>query len=401
MSDSLEFRKLAADDLMEFHDLLRYAFQVTRDDLIQVGWEDEEILKSKSPILDKADVFGWFDQDKLVSQIAVYPMQMNIHNVIYDMGFVTGVATYPEYSSKGLVKKLMQEALWDMKEKGQSISLLYPYSIPYYRHRGWEVISNKMNFHIKDTQLPTGLEAGGEVRRFPSECEEILHLHDLFARSHHGCIVRNKLVWEEYWRWDPEDIQVAVYYDAAGHPQGYMVYLLQEDVMRIKEMVCMNYEAWKGLWIFITAHDSMVDEIFGNNFYNRPIAFWLPDSAIKETIRPYMMGRIVDLEKFFSQYQALPQPTEFAVDFIVEDCLLDWNTGRFSYRFTPEGKILPADSPSPHTVTLSIGTLTSMMMGYITPEELATMERMVASPQSIAQLSLRLKNQKPYISENM
>ena len=40
-----------------------------------------------------------------------------------------------------------------MKEKGQSIALLFPYSIPMYRKFGWEIISNKISYKIKDNQI--------------------------------------------------------------------------------------------------------------------------------------------------------------------------------------------------------------------------------------------------------
>lgn len=48
----------------------------------------------------------------------------------------------------------MSECLRHMREKRQYISILCPYSIPFYRKMGWEVVSDKLSFHIKDTQLP-------------------------------------------------------------------------------------------------------------------------------------------------------------------------------------------------------------------------------------------------------
>ena len=69
-----------------------------------------------------------------------------------------------------------------------------------------------------------------------------------------------------------------------------MVYLISSDIMHIKEMIYLNREAQLGLWEYIHAHDSMIDEVKGNNYYSEPIAFELEDSDIKETIRPYSMG---------------------------------------------------------------------------------------------------------------
>ena len=60
--------------------------------------------------------------------------------------------------------------------------------------------------------------------------------------------------------------------------------------MHIKELIYLNREAQLGLWEYIHAHDSMIDEVRGNNYYSEPIAFELDDSDIKETIRPYAMA---------------------------------------------------------------------------------------------------------------
>ena len=65
----------------------------------------------------------------------------------------------------GLMHKLLEQALKNMKERGQDICYLYPYSIPYYRRKGWEIISDKISYEIKDYQLPKNHQVPGDVRR--------------------------------------------------------------------------------------------------------------------------------------------------------------------------------------------------------------------------------------------
>ncbi|WP_153944832.1 GNAT family N-acetyltransferase, partial [Acinetobacter baumannii] len=71
--------------------------------------------------------------------------RVNIFGQTYDMGGLTGVGTYPEYANLGLMNQLMRQALKNMRERKQSISYLYPYSIPFYRRKGWEIISDKIS----------------------------------------------------------------------------------------------------------------------------------------------------------------------------------------------------------------------------------------------------------------
>ena len=54
---------------------------------------------------------------------------------------------------------------------------------------------------------------------------------------------------------------MAVYYNEADKPCGYMVYLIKSDIMHIKEMIYLNREAQQGLWEYIRAHESMIDEV--------------------------------------------------------------------------------------------------------------------------------------------
>ena len=48
---NLTFRPLTIDDAEQYNALLRYAFQVTEQDLSESGWKDDEIKQSKFPVL--------------------------------------------------------------------------------------------------------------------------------------------------------------------------------------------------------------------------------------------------------------------------------------------------------------------------------------------------------------
>ena len=160
----LKMRPVGNEYLEQYNALLRYVFQVTDQELSSVGWQEKEIIRAKFPTMQKADVIGWFDGDTLVSQVAVYPMRVKVFGKTYSMGGLTGVGTYPEYSNMGLMHKLLEQALKNMREKKQYICYLYPYSIPYYRRKGWELISDKISYEIKDYQLPKNHQVAGRRR---------------------------------------------------------------------------------------------------------------------------------------------------------------------------------------------------------------------------------------------
>lgn len=399
LRDRLTIQKLGKQHLAQFNNLLRYAFQITNQDLVKVGWDNDEIKQSKSPVLKHADVLGWFDEDKLASQIAVYPMQVNIHGTIFTMGGVTGVATYPEYASLGLMHGLMKRSLEEMREKRQTISFLYPYSIPFYRRKGWEIISDKMTFTIKDTQLPKRVNVPGRVERVEINHVDLYALYHQFALNCHGALLRDALAWEEYWRWDVEDMIVAIYYDVHHEPTGYVAYFLENDVFKIKEIVHLNEEARHGLWNYIAAHFSMVTEVTGNNFTGESLAFLLEDGEIKETIRPYYMARIVDVMGFFAAYFSSIQLKEQAITFEVTDSMLEWNHGIFSVAWDAEGVLTVGRTRAGEAVALDIQTLVTMLLGYRRPLYLKRIERLQASQAAIKWLEKIIPMEQPCFSD--
>ena len=400
IKDRLSLKYLTLDNLGQFNDLLRYSFQVTSHRLLTLGYEVDEIKQTKSPILETAKVLGWFDKEKLASQIALYPMKVNIHGSIYSMGGITGVGTYPEYSGMGLMKDLIRKILEEMRQSGQTISFLYPYSIPYYRKKGWEIVCDRMTFKIKDTQLPQAVPVGGIVERVPLDHSDINSLYNEFASKRHGALIRTSLEWDEYWRWEVEDIIVAIYYDENSQPKGFVVYTLENDIFKMKELVHLNEEARHGLWNYISAHLSMVDVVKGFNYEEEPIAFLLEDGDIEETIRPYYMARIVDVQEFLVRYPFSGDIAGKEWRLRVEDPVAEWNSGSFRVFWDERGKThCERTSASPEDVLLDIQTLTTLLMSYRRASYLKRLERIYASDDVIEFLESLIPEQKPYFSD--
>jgi len=395
----LRMKKVGIEHLEQYNQLLRYVFQVTDRELHEIGWEEKEFLRDKSPVLEQADVLGWFDGDKLVSQAAVYPFQVRIFQTTYDMGGLTGVGTFPEYSNQGLMHKLLYKALENMREKKQLISYLFPYSIPYYRRKGWEIISDKITYVVSDYQLPKNKQVSGEVERVDVESEQVKKAYHRFALQTHGAMLRDELAWNEYFRWDIDDLMAAIYYNGEGEPDGYVLYWIADEVFHIKDMVFVNEEARSGLWNFISAHFSMISKVIGNIYTDEPLAFLLEDADIKESISPYFMARIVDLEQFIAIYPFKPDTGRREWTFTLDDPLLSWNQGSFTMYVTPEGKGKLVRTSIRTQDKIDIQTMTTMLLGYKRPDYLHKIGRILCAPETVDMLEDAIEQQTPYFSD--
>lgn len=399
--EMFQMRQLREDDLEQFNTLLRYAFQVTRDDLLKTGWEEDEIKHAKAPILEHAYALGWFYGDILASQIVIYPMEVNVYGEIYSIGGITGVTTYPEYAGRGLVHSLMIQCLKYMRENKMNISYLCPYSIPFYRKKGWEVVSDKLTFRIKDSQLPKRQEASGMVRRVELEHEDLKNVYKYFAIQRHGALIRNELAWAEYWRWDTEDMIAAIYYSEEQRPLGYLVYTIENEIFNIKEMVYLNSEAKNGIWNYISSHFSMITEVKGANYTGEPLGFLLEDSEITETIEPYIMARIVDVREFILQYPFQTMPEDLNIHLCLKDTMAPWNEGYFNIHWSNKKTYCEKldEVPLANVVKLNIKTLTAMLLGYKRPAYLYENDRLEMEYYLVQILELLIPVGKPYFSD--
>jgi len=395
----LKIKKVELEHLKQYNQLLRYVFQVTYRDLNQIGWEEDEIIRAKSPILEQADVLGWFDEDKLISQASVYPLKVRIFNQTYEMGGLTGVGTYPEYANQGLMHKLLYQSLENMKNRGQSISFLFPYSIPYYRRKGWEIISDKITYEINDYQLPKNKQVTGEIVRVSAESEEVKKAYERFAFQTHGALLRDELLWNEYWRWEPDDMTAAIYYNTDDQPDGYVLYRIADEIFHIKDMIFVNEEARSGLWNFISAHFSMISKVIGNTYTDEPLAFLLEDADIKETISPYYMARIVDIEQFVAQYPFKPDTADREWTFMLDDPMLSWNQGVFRLHISAEGKGTIVRVSEKTNDKISIQTMATMLLGYKRPDYLQRIGRLSCDPDTVDMLEDAIEQQTPYFSD--
>jgi len=352
-------------------------------------------VNAKSKQFNEGHALGWFDGSHLVSQILSLPFEVNVHGKIYEMGGITAVGTYPEYSGHGLMESLIIESLERMRNEGQCISYLFPYSIPYYRKRGWEIMSDIVEFQIKDTQLPRYRGLNGKIRRVDPKHEDVVTIYAHYSKKTHGVMVRNSIAWNEKFQedfWEEKfidsdvNLQAAVYYDEDDMPQGYMFYRIMEENYYIDEIVYLQEEARKGLWNFVSAHNSMIYNVYGKTTGNEAVAFLLEDSEIIQKVSPYFMARIVDVKEFLLRYPFTGN--DFQLRLAVSDRIVAWNNGTFVIT-KHNGKVEVeklSETQSENAIQLTVQTLATMLLGYKRPSYLEKIERLQGNAIEIALL---------------
>ncbi|HDR4428585.1 TPA: GNAT family N-acetyltransferase [Bacillus cereus] len=377
--------RLKEDKFREALRLSEYAFQYKVDeDRLQ-----QQITKMK----ESHEVYGIMEGENLAAKLHLIPFHIYIGKEKFKMGGVAGVATYPEYRRSGYVKELLQHSLQTMKKGGYTVSMLHPFAVSFYRKYGWELCANLLVCHMTKSDLVMKKQVNGTVKRFNKEShpEEVEKLYETFAERFSGMLVRNEKWWLQAVY---DDLTLAIYYDENQTAAGYMLYKIENYKMTVEEFVPLHNEARNGLWNFICQHDSMIKDLEMTVSENEPLLYTLQEPRVKTEIKPYFMGRIVDVEQFLKQYELNWNNVQQEVILHITDSFAQWNN--ITVRIANH-EITIIEEPIDKGIKLDINALSTILFGYRRPLELNELELISGSEEEIRAFENVVPVRKPFI----
>lgn len=394
-----ELRLLTEADAEESFALSQFAFQYTMTD------EEKEARKKR---IDWDQHWGYFVEGNLAARMSILPLETWIQGRLFRMGGIASVATWPEYRRQGLVGRLLGNALSVMREAGQTVSYLAPFSFPFYRKYGWEHTIDYVRAEIPVAQLAMrdqGEGRGKIVRHRQEDWALLNRMYEAYAARYSGMLRRE----ESWWKWrvfERKPGQVAVYYSGDGTPTGYMLYEVKQKKMTIHEFVPVDEEARIGLWKFVMNHDSMVDQVINVLPPEDPLAFLLVNPRIKQELVSYFMARIVDVKRFLEQYPFAAGEREEVWHAAISDPYAPWNEGVWRVAVQADGtcradKLADACGTEESAVDFrcDIATLTAALIGYRRPGFLQQVGRLQGDSAPAVRLDARIPRRGTYLAD--
>ncbi|WP_242300077.1 enhanced intracellular survival protein Eis [Bacillus cereus group sp. BfR-BA-01448] len=377
--------RLKEDKFREALRLSEYAFQYKV--------EEERMQQQLTKMKESHEVYGIMEGEDLAAKLHLIPFHIYIGKEKFKMGGVAGVATYPEYRRSGYVKELLQHSLQTMKKDGYTVSMLHPFAVTFYRKYGWELCANLLVCHLTKSDLVMKKQVNGTVKRFNKENhpEEVEKLYETFAERFSGMLVRNEKWWLQAVY---DDLTLAIYYDENKTAAGYMLYKIEKSKMTVEEFVPLHNEARNGLWNFICQHDSMIKELEMTVNENEPLLYTLQEPRVKTEIKPYFMGRIVDVEQFLKQYELNWNNVQQEVILHITDSFAPWNN--ITVRLANH-EITIVEETTEKGIKLDINALSAIMLGYKRPLELNELEFISGSDEVIRSFENLISVHKPFI----
>jgi len=277
-----------------------------------------------------------------------------------------------------------------MKTQGFTVSMLHPFDVSFYRKYGWELLSNRLKTVFQRSDLVMLEPVEGFVKRYLFEnvhVDELKTIYSQYASQFSGMLVRE----DQWWKSVVDDLHIAIYYDTANQPIGYILYESKDNKMTVEEFVAINFEARQGLWNFICQHDSMISELEMITYEKEPLFFALTkQKTVKREIFPYFMVRIVDVESFLKEYKFTGNET---LRLQISDPFAPWNEKTFLVK---EGEVRVTNETE-RTLKLSINALSTALFGHKRPTELFGAGMIEGTDQDIEAFVKMIPNRDAYM----
>ncbi|SHG11213.1 GNAT family N-acetyltransferase [Ornithinibacillus halophilus] len=371
-------------DYKEVFALSQFAFQY--------HLSDEELHKKKAEAW-RHIIWGNMDGDHIASKLHLIPLSIYLGDKKINMGGISSVATWPEYRRGGMVKELLSHALHHMKNNGQIISFLQPFSVSFYRKYGWEITFNEKLYTIPVDKLRKKWDASGYVRTKPFDYQTINSIYEEYAKTYNGALVRDERWWNQRVIKDKSYIGVA--YNLEKRPVGYIQYEVKENVFHVHDFAYTSNNGWNILLEFIANHDSMAKEVKMTVPENDLLPLLVDEPRFEQKIEPYFMARITDVHQFLKEYPFLNSTNGITLH--VKDDFFPDNTKTYQLT-TTNITVLPYQDHS-KGIYCTIQQLTAMMLNFVRPVDLYRIGQLKGSLDEIQKLDATISDQKPYFPD--
>ncbi|MDR1568820.1 MAG: GNAT family N-acetyltransferase, partial [Streptococcaceae bacterium] len=301
--------------------------------LIEYAFNKSAGVEKSSTFLSRyqhAACFGEISDHQVTSLLVANDFTLRFYQTNLKMAGIGYVASFPEYRGDGGIKRLMSEMLADLYDSGYVVSNLAPFSERYYRQFGYENTIFRQVYTIPTESLQGVVsEKRGKVLRGTWQDEAIraavlgLYTQIINQATEKNSIVRQPWWWQRLDEYYPERF-IAVSFDEANQPSGYLIYRMVGAEFLIDELRSTSVFGLRKLLTFIKSHIASFERFI----YHAPLddsLVWLfsERSAIEVREIPYMMSRIVNFRKLIS---ALPLKCDGS--YILEvskDLFCPWN----------------------------------------------------------------------------
>lgn len=330
---------------------------------------------------DENEIYVAEDEGSVVAMLHLNPYMLRINQQIHPANYIVAVATDEKYRKRGMMSALLKRAMRVMYDRNEPFTFLmpaaeaiyYPFDFRFVYRQGQSMIRG-----MKSIDDGVQIEAATE-----KDCVEIAEFANRCLKDYQVVARRDKNYYQALiYEHQSEDGEVLIT-KREGIMNGVLCYAKDEQII-IREPIFEHQTDFQTAVYSLTGDVSTQVKCIGYG---------------DEECVPMIMARILHLETFLKTLQ-LKENLELVVG--IEDSILNENHGVFHIIGGRENGIHTVEKVCGcQTVddTVKIGTLTSLLFGYLTLQELTEKGELNVSPELKSELEKIIPLQKVFLNE--
>jgi len=374
-SPMVEYRPLDEEHRDTFAEYTGYGFAPERG---PVEYDPEEHDHERMELGDRRGLFADGDDADPLSVCVHHWFDASVRGERHPAPGLSFVATPPEHRRQGYIEQLLARSLAEYRDRGERFSLLWPFRYRFYRQFGWETCSSHHAYTCEPGALSFArdrLDDAGQFRQVSDgKYEPLASVYEAFSERYAISIGRDGEWWQKrvFTGWEEDPYVYA--WERDGEVRAYVVYFVEgswgDRTMRVRDFVFTDHEGLLALCGYVANHDSQLSEVEFGLPTDVDLLALAPDPEDLDCERePGAMARVVDAAETLPALQY--PPVDCTVTIAVDDPLVDWHDAPL--RLAVEDGVATCErrpGESDVDLTIDVGTLTQIVVGYRSAGEL-------------------------------
>ena len=226
----MHIRKLCENDFSEIRRLWSICFDRASDTTDE---EELQRIKNDKTFLGQSYFNRYVavdDNGNITSAVRLVPYYASFDKNTVKVTGISGVASLPQYRSKGAIRECFSKAFSEMYENGCAFSYLYPFSSAYYRKFGYGLACDWINYEIK-THRMLSCNTKGSYELISDDISGLKEVYEEMYKNFSMLAKRSDAEWAHYENKDyvKDNSYTYLYRDENGVPKSFFTYK-REDV---------------------------------------------------------------------------------------------------------------------------------------------------------------------------
>jgi predicted acetyltransferase len=334
----------------------------------------ERTVEQRVAQLEEGGVFGGIEQSwyleregRVAGAFRAYALTQYLHGAPLPMLGLAAVAVAADARRAGIGSRLCAAAVRVGRDRGDVVSVLYPFRPEFYRRLGWGLAGTRHAHRFAPESLPVRVSRPRVHIATAGRLPAIAECYDTVARAAHGLIQRTPAIWRNLLA-QPQHHVYALH--ANEEVRGYMLVSYgrtgSEKELTIHELLARDAEAYAELtsWIAlqrgawpVVAYEALPEERFDLLLSEpRPPRTTAQRGLWFQTARLVRgpMLRLLDVPRALEAPRAWPAVNALRFTLRVRDELLPENSGPWQVEFDGNEVRCRAGSAASREASLSI-----------------------------------------------